>query len=196
MMQSDPEEEDDEHPCKQNKLRPQLSGLSSMVLRAHATINNNKTKNFHTKLVTTRPTRQQMTTKDTDETENDQNKINTKPEPVEMVQSDDTEKENVETDSKEKIIGTFVTKTVGIRKHKKARRAKCRICEKSCANVKELNQHHRSDHDNKFCPKCRKGFNTQTSLDKHKYLHKDLSCHPTLYAKGLWEDIQKPRCPQ
>ena len=43
---------------------------------------------------------------------------------------------NVETN--EKVIGTFVTKTVGIRKHKKEWKAKCRLCGESFKNVKEL----------------------------------------------------------
>ena len=52
-----------------------------------------------------------------DEAENDQNKMNTKPEPVETTPPDDTVAEPVEMETKEKIIGTFVTKTVGIWKH-------------------------------------------------------------------------------
>ena len=86
----------------------------------------------------------------------------------------DTETEPVGTDTKEKTIGTFVTKTIGIRKHKKERKAKCRLCGDSFDNVKELNRHHRSDHDIQFCSECGKGFNTQTSLDKHKYCHREL----------------------
>ena len=78
------------------------------------------------------------------------------------------------TDTKERIIGTFVTKTVTIRKHKKAQKAKCRLCGESFDNVKELNKHHHSDHDIQFCSNCVKEFNMQTSLDKHKYYHKEL----------------------
>ena len=52
MMQSDAEEETDERPRKQSKIRPHPSGPSPMVLRAHAAItNNNKPKIFHTKPV-------------------------------------------------------------------------------------------------------------------------------------------------
>ena len=131
-----------------------------MVLRAHEAINkNNKPKNFHTKPVTAKPSKKSPV--DIEEAENDQNIINAKTEPV-------------ETDTKEKIIGTFVTKTIGIRKHKKDRKVKCRLCGDSFANVKELNKHHRSDHDIQFCADCGKGFNTQTSLDKHKYYHQEL----------------------
>ena len=109
-----------------------------------------------------------------DETENGQNKMNIDPEPVETAKPDDSVAESVEMDTKEKIIGTFVTKTVGIWKHKKACKAKCRICGKSCDSMKELNQHHRRDHDIQFCSDYGKGFNMQTSLDKHWYVHKEL----------------------
>ena len=133
---------------------------------------NNKPKNFHTKPVTARPSRK--TPVDTEEAENDQNTINAKTEPVETDDTDDAETEPVGTEPKEKIIGTFVTKTIGIRKHKKDRKVKCRLCGDSFANVKKLNKHHRSDHNIQFCTDCSKGFNTQTSLDKHKYYHQEL----------------------
>ena len=90
-----------------------------MVLQAHEAINNNKTKNFQTKPVMAKPTRRPVTNNN-DEAENNQNTINTEPEPVETDEADDTETEPVGTDTKERIISTFVRKTVGIRKHKKA----------------------------------------------------------------------------
>ena len=77
-----------------------------------------KPKTFTTKPVTARPIRRPLVNTKK-EVENDQNTINTKPEPVEMDEADDTETEPVGTDNKERVIGTFVTKTVGIRKHKK-----------------------------------------------------------------------------
>ena len=173
MMQSDVEEEDDAPPRKQNKIRPHPNGPSPMVLQAHETINkNNKSKKFHTKPVTAKPSRKPPL--NTDEAENDQNTTNAKTEPVETDNTEDAETEPVGTESKEKIIRTFVTKTIGIRKHKKERKAKCRICGDSFENVKELNKHHRIDHDIQFCPECGKGFNMQTSLDKHKYYHWEL----------------------
>ena len=65
-----------------------------------------------------KPTRQPVTNNN-DEAENNQNTINTKPEPVETDEVDNTETEPVGTDTKERIIGTFVTKAVGIRNTKK-----------------------------------------------------------------------------
>ena len=93
-------------------------------------------------------------------------------EPVETNKETKPGTGNVETN--EKVIGTFVTKTVGIRKHKKERKAKCRLCGESFKNVKELNEHHRTDHDIQFCAECGKGFNMQSSLEKHKYYHCEL----------------------
>ena len=92
-----------------------------------------------------------------EECENDQNKINIDAEPVETDTEEAENPEPVETETKEKVIGTFVTKTVGIHKHKKSCKVKCRLCGTSCANVKELNHHHREDHDIQFCVECRKG---------------------------------------
>ena len=71
-----------------------------------------------------------------EEAENDQNTINAKTEPVETDDTDDAKIEPVGTEPKEKIIGTFVTKTIGIRKHKKDRKVKCRLCGDPFANVK------------------------------------------------------------
>ena len=57
------------------------------------------------------------------------------------------------------------------KKNKAPRTAYCKLCTFSCPGVRALNEHHRSDHGIQFCPICSKGFNTQTSLDKHSYVH-------------------------
>ena len=143
-----------------------------MVLRAHETINrNNKTKEFYTKPVTSGPRRNESN-KNSENEENNQNFTNVKTEPVETNKETKSGTGNVETN--EKVIGTFVTKIVGIKKHKKERRAKCRLCGESFKNVKELNEHHQTDHDIQFCAECGKGFNTLSSLEKHKYYHREL----------------------
>ena len=178
MMLSDDEDGDDEWPKKESKILPKPSGPSPMVLRAHASISNNKQKHFYTKPVPVKPVQNQPTaTETTDESENDQNKLN-------------IEVEHVETDTKEKVIGTFVTKTVGIRKHKKSCKANCRLCCKSCDNVKELNHHHCKDHDIQFCADCGKDFNTQRALDKHCYVHKELKFVCEVCGQGFLFDSQ------
>ena len=134
------EDEDDAPPRKQNKIRPHPAGPSQMVLRAHETINkNNKTKDFHTKPVTARPPQNEVN-KNSEGDENNQNLTNTKTEPVETNKETESGTGNVETN--EKVIGTFVTKTIGIKKHKKEQKVKCRLCSESFKNVKELNKHH------------------------------------------------------
>ena len=115
-----------------------------------------------------------MTNKNSGDEENNQNATNVKTEPLETMNDNDSGAENVETVTEEKTIGTFVTKTIGIKKHKKERKARCRLCGDSFENVKELNKHHCMDHDIQFCSECGKGFNTQSSLDKHKYYHCEL----------------------
>ena len=50
----------------------------------------------------------------------------------------------------------------------------CKICIDSFCSIKELNEHHRKDHGIVECEQCDKKFATQSSLDKHMYLHSDL----------------------
>ena len=110
VMESGVEDEDDAPPRKQNKIRPYPAGPSQMVLCTHDAINkNNKSKNFHTKPVTARPT-QNVSNKNSGDEANNQNATNAKTEPVETINNNDPGTENVETVTKEKTIGTFVTK--------------------------------------------------------------------------------------
>ena len=126
-----------------------------------------------------------MANKTNAEAENNQNSIITKTELVETEEVDDIGPEPVGTKNEKTIVGTFVTKTVGIRKHKKSHKAKCRLCDQSFENVKELNKHHCTDHDIQFCSDCGKGFNKQTSLDKHKYYHRELKFICELCGQGF-----------
>ena len=57
------------------------------------------------------------------------------------------------------------------KKNKAPCTAYCKLCEFSGPSVRALNEHHQADHGIQFCPVCNKGFNTQTSLDKHSYVH-------------------------
>ena len=172
MLDSGAEDEDEAPPRKKSKIRPHPTGPLQMVLCAHETINrNNKTKEFYTKPVTSGPRRNESN-KNSENEKNNQNSTNAKTEPVETNKETKSGTVNVETN--EKVIGTFVTKIVGIKKHKKERRAKCRLCGESFKNVKELNEHHQTDHDIQFCAECGKGFNTLSSLEKHKYYHREL----------------------
>ena len=55
----------------------------------------------------------------------------------------------------------------------KRRKIKCKMCDEIFASIKELNVHHRKDHGIVNCIKCGKYFNTQSSLDKHSYSHRE-----------------------
>ena len=59
-------------------------------------------------------------------------------------------------------------------RNKPARTIQCKICIDSFGSIKELNEHHRKDHGIVDCEQCDKKFATQSSLDKHMYLHSDL----------------------
>ena len=56
----------------------------------------------------------------------------------------------------------------------KKRKVKCKMCPNSFPNVKELNQHHKDDHGVVTCKDCNKLFSSQSTLDKHSYVHKEL----------------------
>ena len=51
---------------------------------------------------------------------------------------------------------------------------RCKICNRGFGSIKDLNDHHREDHWVIDCDLCDKKFETRTTLDKHKYSHKDL----------------------
>ena len=58
--------------------------------------------------------------------------------------------------------------------NKPARTIWCKICIDSFGSIKELNEHHRKDHRIVDCEQCDKKLATQSSLNKHMYLHNDL----------------------
>ena len=79
---------------------------------------------------------------------------------------------NVQTDNPNK--GSLVTCSFELKKYKRPRRFKCKLCGDSSKSVKELNAHHRATHDVEFCDECSKGFSTKSALDKHWYVHREL----------------------
>ena len=79
---------------------------------------------------------------------------------------------SVETESPKR--GTLVTCSFKLRKYKRPRKFKCKICGDSSTSVKELNAHHRLTHNVQFCEDCGKGFSTASALEKHVYVHKEL----------------------
>ena len=119
MMESGVEDEDDAPPRKQNRIRPHPAGPSQMVLCAHdATNKNNKSKDFHTKPVTARLSRN-VTNENSGDEENNQNITNAKTEPVETINNNDSGTGNLETVTKEKAKGIFVTKLLESRNIKR-----------------------------------------------------------------------------
>ena len=99
------------------------------------------------------------------------------PEPVQTADSTEhVETEDsvphVETDSP--VKGTLVMCSFELKKYKRPRRFKCKICGESATSVKDLNAHHRSTHDVQFCDDCGKGFSTKSAVEKHIYIHKEL----------------------
>ena len=79
---------------------------------------------------------------------------------------------NVQTANPNK--GSLVTHTFELKKYKRPSTFKCKLCGDSSKSVKELNAHHRATHDVEFCEECGKSFTTQSALDKHHYVHREL----------------------
>ena len=99
------------------------------------------------------------------------------PRPVEMADST----EHVETEDSiphwepnSPVKGTLVKCSFKLKKYKRPRRFKCKICGESVTSVKDLNAHHCSTHNVQFCEDCGKGFFTKSALEKHIYIHKEL----------------------
>ena len=65
----------------------------------------------------------------------------------------------------------------------KYRKIKCKMCTEIFSSVKDLNTHNRNDHGIVSCIKCDKHFNTQSSLDKHLYMHRELKFNCELCGK-------------
>ena len=165
--------------------RPRSSGPSSTRLRANQLLI--KAKQFTTKPVTKTypepisivpsetvpvetpaPTASEVHVK-TDDVSTDEY------EPPELpVVTGNTTDSNVPTDNakpKNKRGKVSIKSYVLKKKNKVPHTAYCKLCGFSCAGIRALNEHHCSDHGIQFCPVCNKGFNTQTSLDKHLYVH-------------------------
>ena len=87
--------------------------------------------------------------------------------------SNDNTVSNVETASSSLPVETPSSKAA--RKSSKSTcTIRCKIRIDSFGSIKELNDHHRKDHGIVDCELCDKKFATQSALDKHMYLHKEL----------------------
>ena len=89
--------------------------------------------------------------------------------------SNDRTASNVETSSQtnDQMLPVEMSSSTPVC-NKPACTIRCKICIDSFCSSKELNEHHRKDHGIVDCEKCDKKIATQSSLDKHMYLHSDL----------------------
>ena len=71
------------------------------------------------------------------------------------------------------LKGDFKTRSYGLKRRKKPRKFGCKMCDKVCDSIHELNVHHQLNHNILYCDICTKAFNNPASLAHHKYVHQD-----------------------
>ena len=73
----------------------------------------------------------------------------------------------------------FITVTHGIRKTKKIRRFRCKLCSVITESQAAANNHYRLNHPPIKCTDCDAVFNNPNSLRRHKYTHLEMNylCH-------------------
>ena len=80
------------------------------------------------------------------------------------------------TESKKRVSKSeFITVTHGIRKTKKVRRFRCKLCSVITESQAAANKHYRTNHPPIKCPDCDAIFNNPNSLRRHKYTHLDMN---------------------
>ena len=78
------------------------------------------------------------------------------------------------SDTRKPPKGELRTRTVGLKKHTQNRKFECTLCSYRGKKLKNLNKHHKANHDKIDCPICGKTFNTPASLKWHSYAHINL----------------------
>ena len=73
--------------------------------------------------------------------------------------------------------GTFATRSFTLKKTKRHRKYRCKLCIEVLDSAHLLTVHHQQKHGILYCDECNKAFNNPTSLVRHKYQHKELRFH-------------------
>ena len=94
---------------------------------------------------------------------------------VQAITADTPDKYNNKEPAQDQTLpkGNLKVTTHGLVKPQKVCRFICHLCEVVATSRRELNEHHKAEHDKVTCPKCGKEFNTPSSQDCHMYSHKD-----------------------
>ena len=87
--------------------------------------------------------------------------------------------------------GVLAVQSYTLKKVKKVRKYKCRICGEVCDSAHLLTVHHHSSHGILYCDQCTKAFNNPTSLERHRYQHKQLKFICKCGAKFAFESQLK-----
>ena len=97
-----------------------------------------------------------------------------------------------QNDTKDRVSkGELAVQSYTLRKIKKVRKYKCRICGEICDSAHHLTVHHQSSHGILYCDQCTKAFNNPTSLERHRYQHRQLKFICKCGAKFAFESQLK-----
>ena len=91
---------------------------------------------------------------------------------------DDQNKDSSQSSPNKKTKSEFVTVTHGIRRIKKVRKFKCKICHIAHESQAKANSHYRESHPLLNCNTCNKTFNNPNSLRRHSYQHASKKTYP------------------
>ena len=75
---------------------------------------------------------------------------------------------------RQRVRGTFATKSFILKKIKRKRNYGCKLCEAVLSSAHLLTIHHQEKHGILYCETCNKAFNNPTSHVRHKYQHCEL----------------------
>ena len=73
--------------------------------------------------------------------------------------------------------GSLSVKHHGLKKFKKIRKFRCKLCNKILNSRREANEHHKANHGKCYCNICGKACNTPSTLERHMYVHSESKPH-------------------
>ena len=76
-----------------------------------------------------------------------------------------------------KLRGCLSVSHHGLKKFKKVRKFRCKLCNVILNSCREANEHHKANHGKCYCNTCGKACNTPSTLERHMYVHSKNKLH-------------------